>query len=104
MGSENWAFKRIWVCFIPQPAGTVPWLNFWWLCVFLFHYNVVSSIDVDFFSSVQDAQSAINDLSGTIDAFYSVHGLCYLHGHSFSSPNKAVIFSFEILFHIFHAL
>lgn len=23
MGSEDWAFKRFWLCFFPEPAGTV---------------------------------------------------------------------------------
>lgn len=78
MGSENRTFKRIWVCFIPQPAGTVPWLSFWdSLCFFpirmLFHLLALT-----FPPSIQDAQSSINDLSGKTASFYSIHILSSL--------------------------
>lgn len=63
MGSEDWAVKRVWVCVIPKPAGTVS---------FYFYVHCFSSLLKLFNLSrdflFQDAQSAINDLTGKYDS------------------------------------
>lgn len=64
MGSEDWTFERVWICFFPQSAGS---FSFGFLTFFFpSQSDIISSNNVlqYFVSFDQDSQSAINDLSG----------------------------------------
>lgn len=80
MGSEDWAVKRVWVCFFPEPTGD----NFVSVCllfVFFFFTVILYDHNLIFSYSTQEAQSAINDLTGKDDSV-----ICYFLSFFFLVP------------------
>ena len=73
MGSEDRPFQGIWICFFSESAGMKSSLHFYIysladfgvFCVFHSNGRMFWFCD----SIYQDAQSAINDLTGKINAF-----------------------------------